>query len=114
MPGSNLGQNIGHTKVASWYSSVGRVTRLWNGQTGVDSWQKKEAFLLSKAQNGSEVHISSSYSIGREAVSSGVKWPVREVCHPSPPTAEIRNECDYNSTTSMCLHGMDTGEMTFV
>jgi hypothetical protein len=114
VPDSNFGQNIGHTKVASRYSSVGRVTRLWSGQTGVDSRQKEDTFLFSKAQSCSEAHISSSYSVGREAVSSAVKWPVREVCHSSPPTAEIRNECNYTSTPSICLHGVDTGEMTFV
>jgi hypothetical protein len=73
VPGSNLGQNIGHTKVVSWYSSVARVIRLWNGKTGVDSRQKEEIFLLSKAQSGSEAHTSSSYSVGTEAISSGVK-----------------------------------------
>jgi hypothetical protein len=110
VPGSNLGQNIGHKKVASWHSSVSRITRLWNRQIGVDSRQKKEIFFSSKAQSGSEVHKSSSYSVGRKAVSSGVKWSVRE---PPPPSAELRNECNYTSTPSIRLHGVDKDKLTF-
>lgn len=114
MLGSNLGQNREHTKVAAWYSSVSRVTRLCNGQIGVDSRQKKEIFLFSKALNVSEAHIFSSYSVDTEVISSGVKWPVREFYHSPPPSVELKNECNYNSTPSIRHHGMDTGELTFV
>lgn len=114
MPGSNLGQNIGHTKVVSWYSSVARVIRLWNGKTGVVSRQKEEIFLLSKAQSDSEVHAPSSYLVGTEVISSGVKWSVRELFHSPPPSAELRNECNYTSNPSIRLHGVDTDKLTFV
>jgi len=55
-----------------------------------------------------------SCSAGRETVSSGVNWPLREVCHSPPPTAGLRNECNYTSSPSIRLHGVDMGEITFV
>jgi hypothetical protein len=99
------------TAAASWYSSVGRVIGLRNGQTGANSRQKKEILLLSKAQSGSETHTSSTYSVGTEAVSSGVRWPVRKVCHLPPSSTDVRNECNYTSTPSIRLHG---DKQTFV
>jgi hypothetical protein len=62
-----------YSEVGSWYSSVGRVIRLRNVQPGVNSRQKKDIFLLSKAQSGSQTHTSSTYSVGTKAVSSGVR-----------------------------------------
>lgn len=85
----------------------------WTNRVRFPTNEKDFSFVQSPERFWRSTKFS-SYSVGRKAVSSEVKWPVREVCHSPPPSAELRNECNYTSTPSIRLHGVDTDKLIFV
>lgn len=52
-------------------------------------------------------------SIGYKDSFPGAKWLGCEDNHWPPSNAEVRNECSYNSTPHVCLHGTDRENFTF-
>ena len=47
-------------------------------------------------------------------LSSGVKWPGREVNHPSPPSAEISTSGAVPLVLFACLHTVPSESVTFL
>ena len=43
-----------------------------------------------------------------------VKWPLREVNHSPPSSAEVKNKWSYTSTPPICIHGVDRENFNFV
>jgi len=43
----------------------------------------------------------------------GVKWPERDVNHSFPFSAKVKGEWSYNSTPSICIHGVDMDKFIF-
>ena len=48
---------------------------------------------------------------GYHASCLGMKWGGGEVNHLALPTAEVKNEWRYSSTTSVCIHGHGQGRL---
>jgi hypothetical protein len=44
--------------------------------------------------------------MGTRVMSLAVKWPRAEVDHLPISSAEVKNEWNYTSTPSICLHGV--------
>jgi hypothetical protein len=40
--------------------------------------------------------------------------PVHEAGHSPPPSAKVKNEWIYATTPSMCLHGVERGNLPFL
>jgi len=51
--------------------------------------------------------------MGIGALSEGVKWPVSEVNHSCPPSAELKNEWRYTVKPAIGLHSVDGEYLTF-
>jgi hypothetical protein len=69
-------------------------------------------FLFSKSiQTGSGAHLASC-PMGIGFGPPGAKRPGREVNHPFPSSAEVKNKWSYTSTTPVCCHHMDRGNFT--
>jgi hypothetical protein len=69
-------------------------------------------FLLSKSfQTGSGAHLT-SYPMGIGFRPPGAKRPGREVNHPFPSSAEVKNEWSYTSTLPVCCHHLDRENFT--
>jgi len=84
-----------------WGGAVDKANRLRNGQ---DRGSKPARdFLISETSRPD--HPASS-SMGTGGSLPGVKWLERDVYHSPPSSAEIKNKRKYNSTPTLCLHGM--------
>jgi hypothetical protein len=63
-------------------------------------------FLFSKTSRPTSV-----LCIGYRGSLPAVKWPARGVDHPTPSSAEGKNEWNYTSTPPLWLHGMLHGDI---
>ena len=74
---------------------------------------KTVIFLLREVQAGSGA-LPASYSVGIEGPSPGAKRPVGDTDHPTPSSAEVRNEWSYTSTTLLRPPSVERDSLTFL
>jgi len=72
---------------------------------GLESWQGVGIFLFTTASRLALGRTKPPIQWVPEALSLGVKWPLREADHSPPSSAEIKNAWSYPSTTPLRLHG---------
>ena len=72
--------------------------------TGFRFLQGQEGFLFTETVQTCFVAFYSIHPVSL----SGVKRTGREVDHPLPSSAEVKNEWSYASTPPICLHGVNS------
>jgi hypothetical protein len=80
--------------IRNWWDqgiSVSIVTRLWNGKSGFNSWQKQRFF--SSPPHPDQLPIQ--WVLGAFAL--GVKWPEDEADHSPPSNVKVKNVWNYTS-----------------
>jgi len=93
-----------HLRLLRWHRIMNDVTKI----THKVLTSKQQRFLCSwSIWTGSEAHPASS------TVGPGTKWPRYEVDHSPPSSAQGKNGCHDTSTSSVCLHGLETDDFFF-
>ena len=80
---------------------------VWSSNSGRD----KKLFLLHNVQNGPRP--TRPPLSGNQRSFPGIQRPGREVNHSPSPSAEVKNEWSYTSTTPICFHGVNTKNVAF-